>query len=109
MGSCRCCSPVADAAHRLDELAVIAELVAEIPDMDLHDVGSGIEARVPDLLEELRAAHRSSGVLHEIREERELARGEIDVLAVDGDLARGDVDRERTETQRGGRTGAPAE
>src|ERR1700704_567281 len=47
------CEPVTHAPHRLDRLAAVGgtELAAEIPDVDLDDVGVAVEGEVPDMSE----------------------------------------------------------
>src|SRR6476619_9761 len=73
--------PIADTADRLHgcpaEWAV--DLVAEVADVDIDDVRITLEREVPDVLQQLRPGQRFPRVLHQVLEERELLRREVDL------------------------------
>ena len=55
--------------------------------MGLHDVGLWIEMELPNLLEQHGASHHTAGVAHQIFEQAELARLQLDLLPGAPDLA----------------------
>src|SRR5690606_5903048 len=93
--------PVADVAHRADQLLVLrAELGAQAPHVHVHGAGAAVVVVAPDLLEQLGAGEHAARVLHEVLEELELLVREVDGAAaqpgrvparVDRELARGDL------------------
>ena len=84
-------------AHVDDEAAAVAgiELAAQIADMDVDDVGLRQEFVVPDILKQHGAGDDLSGPAHEIFEQLELARQQIDTLAVAARLALDEIEFER--------------
>src|SRR5699024_7006795 len=77
---------VSHASYRLDGLR--ADLLAEVADVDVDDVRSGIEVVAPDVAEQLLPAQHVSGVAQEGLEEHELPSAEVTFLPSDGDLPR---------------------
>ena len=82
-------------------------------DVDVHEVGAGVEVVVPDVLADLDTGEGLAGRAQQVGEERKLARGEFDDLAVAADLAGDEVDRngavlEEREGMAGGAAGAAA-
>ena len=73
--------PVADAAHRLDRVVRqgAVDLVAQVPDGDVDHVGAVLVGVVPDALQQLEAGDGLAGPLHQRLEQRELARGELEL------------------------------
>src|SRR6478609_4067330 len=76
---------IAHAADGLDQLAGRTELVAQVVDVGIDRVRGHGHAERPGLVEQLVARQRLAGVAEEALEEGELARAEIDRLAVEGD------------------------
>ena len=74
---------IAGAAHGVQERAVeaLVDLLPEPADMHVDDVGLRIEMVVPDLFQEHRARDDVVRVAHEIFEQAELARQQLDRLA----------------------------
>src|SRR3954453_1980816 len=86
------------------------DLAAEIADVDAHDVRVCIDFLVPDVGEQPRPTERLVRVPHEVLEQRELLRGQMDLLWSAKDLPAGRVEDEVTESQRGRpRLGAAAD
>ena len=77
-------------AHGRDRVG--AELLAQVADVDVDDVGAGVEVEAPDLVEQLLAGQHLAGVGHEDLGERELARRQVDLLAADGGPAGAEVE-----------------
>src|SRR5262245_38166446 len=65
--TCARLHPVAHATHRLDRRGVTAEaqFFAQIVDIDVHDIGLGIELVIPHRLGDARARDGAAGVAHE--------------------------------------------
>src|SRR5438552_17944856 len=73
--------PIADASHGSDGGAAerAIDLVAQSFHVDVHDAKVAVVGLVPDVLDELRAGKRPSPVAHEVFQERELGRCQIDL------------------------------
>src|SRR4051812_36074599 len=79
---------VADVAHRLDRAAsVVAELAAQVSDVDVEHLGARVELEAPHRVEELLARQHLVGMPQQMGEQLELARREVDVAAVVGHAA----------------------
>ena len=79
---------VADVAHRLDRAAsVVAELAAQVADVDVEHLGARVELEAPHRVEELLARQHLVGMPQQMGEQLELARREVDVAAVVGHAA----------------------
>src|SRR5439155_5517936 len=70
----RSLEPIPDIPHGLDDVG--AELGAQAPDADVHDVGARVERAVPGLGEQLLAGHVGAATVHEPLQQEELAGGE---------------------------------
>src|SRR5206468_13126490 len=72
-----------DAAHGMDEGVrfISVYLPAEPPNIDVDDVCHRIEVQVPDVLQQQRARDDLPGVTHEVREQLELLRQQLDYSA----------------------------
>src|SRR5262249_9018418 len=72
-----------DAADGMDErIGLLAvDLTAHAPDIDVDDVGGGIEVEIPDVLQQQRARHDLALVANEVLENLEFARQELDVAS----------------------------
>src|SRR5262249_29909030 len=89
--------PVAHAAHRLEPLALLAELLADRADVDV-DVAVDHDRVLSDgARQQLVAREDASGVRHEEVEQADLGRRERDRLAVHEHLVAADVDHEAGE------------
>src|SRR5438067_413101 len=93
--------PVAHPAHRLQEGAVkvTIDLTPQIADIDIDDVGIAEEIEVPDVLGDLRAGEYVPGMAHEIFQESELPRAQLDQAPATADLTPGGVHGEVAEAQ----------
>src|ERR1017187_7232462 len=74
--------------------AAALEPGAQALDVDVDDIGEGIEVLVPDVLRDLLAAHHAIFVKHQKFQQRILLGGEADGLAGAGDGVAGGVQRE---------------
>ena len=95
--------PVADAPDRLDEArlgGVVAELGAQAADVDGDGAGVVEEGEVPDRLHQLVAREDLAGVSGEVGEQVELALGQRDLLAVEGDRPHRGLDPQRPDLDR---------
>ena len=93
--------PVADAAHRLDRVATerAVDLLAQVADVDVDDVGPALERDVPGAVEKLTAREDSAGAAHEELEQRELLRRQLELgLAAPG-AVRGRVEPQPADGQ----------
>src|SRR5262249_39293497 len=92
---------VAHPAHRMEEGAVKAtiNLAPEIADIDIDDIGITEEVKVPDVLGNLCAGEHVPGMAHEIFQEGELPRAQLDQASATMDLAPGGVHSKVTEVQ----------
>ena len=72
---------VADQAHGLDGATPerLVDPLAEVPDVDLDDVGVALEGVVPHMLEDLGLRDDLARLAHQVLEEGELAGGEDDL------------------------------
>ncbi len=78
---------VADEADGVDERrAEFLELLAQVADVGLHDVPVATEVVVPDVVEDLRLREDVTRIEHEVAEEVELGRREVDGVAVPAHL-----------------------
>src|SRR6186713_2990192 len=67
---------ISDAADGVDQRIGlgIVDLAADAPDIDVDDVGGGIEVQVPDMLEQHRAGDHAALVADEVFEQLEFPR-----------------------------------
>src|SRR5262245_51698146 len=79
--SLRLAHAVAHAAHRLDQ--VDAHLLAQTSNKHLDRIGIAIEILVVKVLDQLGARHHIAHVMHQISEQAELVRGELQRHAVE--------------------------
>src|SRR5665811_1354269 len=71
--------PVADVAHRADELFVLrTELRAQPAHVDIDGAGAPVVVVSPDLLQQLGAGEHADRVLHEVLDQLELLVGEVE-------------------------------
>ena len=69
--------------------------------MDIDDVGLGVEVVVPDVLQQHRAGDHLAGVPHQVLEDTELPRLEVDRLTRPGDLVGDQIHLEIGDPQNG--------
>ena len=76
-----CAEPVAGSAHGLDRLDAErpVDLLAQVADVDVDDVGAVLVLVVPRVLEQLEAVEHLAGAAHERLEQRELLRRQRDL------------------------------
>src|SRR5687768_4414375 len=63
------------------------ELFSQPRDVRIDDVGAGIEVHIPDLVVQLTASHRLTGVQHQVLEQSHLGGGDVEVLCLAGNSA----------------------
>jgi len=97
---------VAGAAHRLDALA--AQLLPEVPHVDVDDVGAALVRAVPHVVDQVGAGEHLARVPHQLLQQRELLRRQGHRLAVQGDRAAGRVECDATGGQHGRAAGRHA-
>ncbi len=85
---------VAEAAHRLDQIA--AELAPDAPDKHLDRIGIAIEILIVEMLDQLGAGDDAALVVHEIGEEPILVRGQLHGRSIGDDTPGAGVERDRT-------------
>src|SRR5690606_3937201 len=86
--------PVARTPDGLDRLATErpVHLVAQVADVDLHDVRVALEVAVPDRVQDLPLRHHVAPVPGEEGQDRKLTRGQADLDLTAADTASGGVD-----------------
>src|SRR5262245_40867976 len=77
------CEQVAQAPHRLDH--VDTQLLADAADENFDRVGVAVKILIIKMLDQLRARHHTTGVMHQVSKQSIFMRGELDWIAVDGD------------------------
>src|SRR4051812_5442981 len=104
---------IAHAPHRLDHLVVevAIDLLAQTVDEDVDDIGARVEAVVPDVRQDHRLRDDPPGVAHQILEQGQLARAQLDLAPAPHRAARPEVEGEIADGQvrRGGRRGCAAD
>src|SRR4051794_34240652 len=92
---------VPGAAHRVDQrIGLLAvDFAAHAPDIDVDDVGRGIEMQIPDVLQQHGPRHDAAFVAHQIFQQLKFPRQQRDVLAAPADGPRHQVDREIADPQ----------
>src|ERR1035441_541331 len=75
---------VADVTHGLDRIPLVrvAELAAQVADVDLEHLGAGVEVKAPNGVEDLLAGENLIGMAHQVGEHLELARRQLHLAAV---------------------------
>src|SRR5512137_2816463 len=84
---------IPDSADGVDQLLLVVpvDLVPQAANQDVHDVGLRVEMVVPDVLQDHGLRNHSAGVAHEIFEQAEFARLELDGLPGSNGFARDEV------------------
>src|SRR5215217_5795022 len=92
---------VTHSTHRGDQLPSVAgvDLLAQMVDHDVDDVGAWIEVIPPSVLGDQRPAHHAPGVAGQILEHRVLLRCDLDGHAAPPYLARGLIDLQVADAQ----------
>src|SRR5262245_12690437 len=91
---------VAGLPHGLDERrAERVELLAQVADVRLDDIGVTAEVVVPDVLKNLSLREHAPWIQHEEPEERKLGRGQRDGRRAAEDLVAALVEREVADAQ----------
>src|SRR5262245_54131908 len=87
---------IPDTAHCVDQrIGLLAvDLAAQSPDIDVDDVGGGIEMQVPDMLQQHRARHDVAFVAHQVLEQLKFARQKLEIAAIAACDARHQVELE---------------
>src|SRR5439155_8580932 len=102
---------LAHAAYRADERPAEwrLKLLAQVADVDVHDVGRAVVAVVPHMLEDLGSRHDLPRMVHKELKEPELAWAEFDLTPVTLHRVAGGIDHDARYLQHGGPlAGAPA-
>src|SRR5712671_371972 len=94
---------VPDTANRVDQrIGLLAvDLATDAPDIDVDDIGRGIEMKVPDVLQQHGAGDDAAFVANQIRQELEFARKKRNRLAAPAGGPRHQVDDEIADPQDG--------
>src|ERR1700675_1417822 len=94
---------VPDTANRMDQrISLLAvDLAAHAPDIDVNDVGRGIEMKVPDMLQQHRPGYDAAFVAHQILQQLEFAGKKRNVLGAPAGGPRHEVTREIADAQDG--------
>src|SRR6478752_9289742 len=78
---------IPETSHGVDHrLAAGVDLLAQVGDVKLDDVRLAAEVVVPHPVEDLRLGQHAPRVAHEVAQQLELGRGEVDLLAAAGHL-----------------------
>jgi hypothetical protein len=91
-----------DRLQQQREPRAFLELLAQAPDVHVDRPLVALEIVTPDLFEQDRPRERDAGIRRELEQQRELARFQPDVAAVDPRFARRLVDLEPIERQQRG-------
>jgi len=86
-----------DGEEELRALGIFLEFFAQAEEVGVDGAGKDVGIVSPDGSEELAARDGASGSFHEVAEQLELARGEVDGLAVASDLGVANVHAKRAE------------
>src|SRR5258708_24503651 len=94
---------VPDTANRMDQrISLLAvDLASHAPDIDVDDVGRGIEMKVPDMLQQHRPGYDAAFVAHQILQQLEFAGKNRNVLGAPAGGPRHEVNREIADAQDG--------
>lgn len=84
---------IADSPHGLDSRCLISEFLSQSPDYRVDDVASALEVISPDVLPQRLTWDRLSRTFGKELHHAELQLGEGDSLAIEDDLAGGDVEK----------------
>src|SRR4029453_14687519 len=95
--------PVAGARDRLDGVSTErwVDLAAQMSDVDVDDVGAVFVCEVPGVLEQVQACEDLVGPAHELLEQRELLRRELDLDGAPPNAARGRIEAQVAELEHG--------
>src|SRR5262245_3983743 len=90
-----------DAADGVDERIglLTVDLAADAPDVDIDDVGRGVEVQIPDVLQQHRAGDDLALVAHEVLEHLKFARQQLDLLPAARHRPRDQVELEIADAQ----------
>src|SRR5690606_3155835 len=101
--SCRRLDEIAHTAHGVDERRkpVALDLLAQVGDVDLDDARTTLDVVAPDAIEDLQLADDAPRVAHQIAQQLELLRGELDAATRAGDLVALLVERQIAHPQHG--------
>src|SRR6185437_14500109 len=93
-----------DFTDRVNERWLVGQvdLAPQSSNVHINDVGAWVEVIVPNLLEEHRPSHHLAVMSHQVLEELEFARLQVEPAAPAADLARKEIDLEVTDTHHGG-------
>src|ERR1700730_16284919 len=94
---------VPDTANRMDQrVGLLAiDLAPYAPDIDVDDIGRGIEMKVPDVPQQHRPGYDAAFVAHQIFQKLEFPGKKTNVLATPAGDPRHQVDREIADPQDG--------
>src|SRR5687767_8393091 len=96
---------IAHPAHGRDP--ALSQLLAEVPNIDIHDIRAGIEVVAPDVAQELLAAEHLPRMPEEHVGEAELPSGQLDAPGADGQPSRPQIEH-RVADLEDGRLSRPA-
>src|SRR6185369_5913097 len=92
---------VPDAANRMDQRIslLVVDFAPHPADIDVDDVGRGVEMKIPDMLQQHCPGYDPAFVAHQIFQKLEFPRQQDNVLAAPASGPRHEVDREIADTQ----------
>src|ERR1700686_3482442 len=92
---------VPDTANRMDQRIGLqaVDFATHPPDIDVDDIGRGIEMKIPDVLQQHCPGHDAALVAHQILQKLEFPRQQKNVLAAPAGGPRHQVDREVADAQ----------
>src|SRR5215471_4293209 len=97
----RSADTIPDSANRVDQRIrlLTIHLAAHTRDVDVDDIGIGIEVQIPHMLQQHRARHHPVLVAGKILEQLELARQKLDLPAAPADGTRYQIHLEIADAQ----------
>src|SRR5258708_34677504 len=94
---------VPDTANRMDQRIglLVVDFATHAPDIDVDDIGRGIEMKIPDVPQQHRPGHDAAFVAHQILQKLEFPGKKNNVLASSAGGPRHQADREIADPQDG--------
>src|SRR6516164_202247 len=80
---------------------LVVDLAPHAPDVNVDDVGRGIEMQIPDVLEQHRSRHDLALIAHQIFEDLKFARQQLDLAPATVRRARDQIELQIADAQQG--------
>src|SRR5690606_29048458 len=95
--------------HGMDHgFCINIDLLAQVGDIQLDDVGLAIKVVVPYVIQDLRLGNHAAGVVHQVAEQIEFGGGQRNLAACPGDIMRVRIQHQVANDQFGGVGGGRA-